>query len=363
MRLSHFEALEPICPRCRTTTAQSSPLQLSSVIRESGGHVVEGVVHCSNPGCFMEFPIIDGLPILVPDVGTYVRDNLHTLTSRTDLSETIESMLGDCAGPGSVFDTARQHVSTYTWDSYGDLDPRETAGSQYGDAQPGGVVRCLDAGLALAGGTPQSPVIDIGCSVGRTSFELANRTDGLVLGVDLHLPMLRIARRVLETGTVSYARRRVGIVYDRRDFDVAFDNAERVDFWACDAMALPFRDAGFGHAMALNVLDCVNAPRDFLDRVRQILRPGGTAVMSTPYDWSTGATPVETWIGGHSQRGPDRGASEPFLRALVTEGAHPQSVSGLEILGEIEDFPWQARLHDRSVVTYSAHVLAMAASS
>jgi len=362
LRLTHFETLDPVCPRCRTTTGQDSPLRLSSVFKEHSGHILEGVLHCSNTSCFMEFPIIDGIPILVPDPAGYLRDNVHNLLARTDLSETIESMLGDCAGPGSAFDTARQHISTYAWDSYGDLDPEDAAESQYGAAKPGAVVRGLQAGLGLIGSPPESPVIDIGCSVGRTSFELATRTGGLVLGIDLHMPMLRVARRVLETGIVSYPRRRVGIVYDRREFEVAFDGAERVDFWACDALALPFRESGFGTAIGLNVLDCLNSPRDFLDRLSCMLSPGGAAVISTPYDWSTGATPVEAWIGGHSQRGPDQGASEPFLRALLTDGAHPQSVAGLKILGEIADFPWQARLHDRSVVSYAAHILALAAA-
>lgn len=337
-------------------------MRLSTVIRKSGDHILEGVLHCSDTGCFMEFPIIDGIPILVSDTASYLRDNAHNLLARTDLSETIESMLGDCTGPGSAFDTARQHISTYAWDSYGDLDPEEADGPQLGTAQPGGVIRCLDAGLGLVGRAPQSPTLDIGCSVGRTSFELATRTDGLVLGIDLHLPMLRVARRVLETGVVSYPRRRVGIVYDRREFDVEFEEAERVDFWACDALALPFRDSSFATAVGLNVLDCLKSPHDLLDRLARILGPDGAAVISTPYDWSTGATPAEAWIGGHSQRGPDRGASEPFLRALLTEGAHPQSVAGLRILGEIVDFPWQARLHDRSIVSYAAHVLALTAT-
>ncbi len=363
MRLSHFEALAPICPRCRAQSGLESPVVLSAVLKESGGHVVEGVLHCSNPACYMEFPIVDGIPILVPNVAGYLSDNVPALMARTDLSETIESILGDCAGPGSTFDTQRQHISTYAWDSYGDLDPAESPQSRYGDAEPGAVVRCLDAGLALTGSTPESPAIDIGCSVGRTSFELAQRSDGLVLGVDLHLPMLRMARQVLETGVVRYPRRRVGIVYDRREFQVSFAEAERVDFWACDALAPPFRDRQFSTAAALNVFDCLQSPRDFLDQLSRLLRPGGTAVLSTPYDWSTGATPVETWIGGHSQRGPDAGASEPFVRALLTEGAHPQSVSGLKILGEIADFPWQARLHDRSTVAYAAHVLALRAEA
>ena len=362
MRLSHFETLAPVCPRCRIGGAGDHPLQLSAVFKEANGHIQEGVLHCSNTSCFMEFPIVDGIPILVPDVAGYLRDNVFQLMARMDLSETIESILCDCAGPGSAFETPRQHISTYAWDSYGDLDPEESAESRHGDVRPGAVLRCLDAGLDLTGTAPQSPVLDIGCSVGRTSFELAKRSDGLVLGIDTHMPMLRMARQVLETGLVRYPRRRVGIVYDRREFEVEFDEAERVDFWACDAMALPFRDSGFGTAVALNVIDCVNAPRDFLAGLSRLLRAGGTGVLSTPYDWSTGATPLETWIGGHSQRGPDGGASEPFLRALLTEGAHPQSVTGLRIVGEIADFPWQARLHDRSVVSYAAHVMALAST-
>ena len=338
-------------------------MTLSAVFKESGGHILEGVLHCTDTGCFMEFPIVDGIPILVPDVAGYLRDNVPVLMARSDLSETIESILGDCAGPGSAFDTQRQHISTYAWDGYGDLDPEETEQTRYGDAKPGAVVRCLEAGLELTGAAPQSPVFDIGCSVGRTSFEMARLSDGLVLGVDLHLPMLRVARQALVEGVVRYPRRRVGIVYDRREFGVSFEGSERVDFWACDALAPPFRAGAFGTAVSLNVLDCLNSPRDFLEQLASLLRPGGTAVLSTPYDWSTGATPVETWIGGHSQRGPDAGASEPFLRALLTHGAHPQSVSGLRILGEIADFPWQARLHARSTVAYAAHVLALVASA
>ena len=153
------------------------------------------------------------------------------------------------------YETAAQ-VNEYLVFHYASID--QTLRWEFGPHQAFGfharLAECIDSSQL-----PEiSRALDLGCSVGRTSFELAKRSDGLVLGVDLHLPMLRLARRVLETGTVSYARRRVGIVYDRRDFDVAFDDADRVDFWACDAMALPFRDAGFGHAMALNVLDCVN---------------------------------------------------------------------------------------------------------
>ena len=126
----------------------------------------------------------------------------------------------------------------------------------------------------------------------------------------------------------------------------------------CDALALPFVPGSFGLAVGLNVLDCVASPRDFLESLSGLLRPGGSALLSTPYDWSPAATPFEAWIGGHSQRGPDGGASEPFLRTLLTFGAHPQSVRGLKITGEIERQPWHVRLHERSGVDYDVHIVA-----
>ncbi len=361
MRRRHFEALQPVCPRCRLQRQVDVPLTLTTVAREEGDTVHEGVLHCPDPDCLLEYPVIDGIPILVPNVRSYVSDNLNHLVARDDLSETIETMLGDGAGPGTLFDATRQHLSTYAWDAYADLDPDEA--SDVADrSAPGAVVRCLDAGLKLLPDSVAAPVLDVGCAVGRTTFELGARADGLVLGVDVNFSMLRLASRVLHAGSVRYPRRRVGVVYDRREFDVPFGGADNVDFWVCDALAPPFADATFGLAVGLNVLDCVTSPHGFLTSIGRQLGADGQLLVSTPYDWSQATTPVEAWVGGHSQRGPGAGASEPLLRSLLTPGAHPQSLDGLRITGEIENFPWHARMHERSHVTYSVHVLAARAA-
>ena len=73
----------------------------------------------------------------------------------------------------------------------------------------------------------------------RAPHARADGEDTLVLGVDIHLALLRLARRAA-AGVLSYPRRRIGIVYDRRRFPVPLPGADRVDFWACDALALPF---------------------------------------------------------------------------------------------------------------------------
>jgi SAM-dependent methyltransferase/uncharacterized protein YbaR (Trm112 family) len=354
MRRSHLEALRPVCPVCRADSQQTFPLRLASVSREERDVVLEGALHCTNPQCLREYPIFDGVPLLVPGIRTYVADQLLALVAREDLSAESESLLGDCCGPGSAFDQNRQYLSCYAWDHYGDLDPDEAPG----EPRPGSVLRTLEAGLALGGPLPAGPMLDLGCSVGRTALALAEKTDGLVLGIDLNFAMLRMGLAVLRRGVVRYPRRRVGVVYDRREFLGQFAGNERVDFWACDALNLPFADATFGTAVGLNVLDCVTSPHGLLAESARVLAAGGTALLTTPYDWSPGATPVEAWLGGHSQRGAGAGASEPVLRSLLTPGAHPQAVGGLKLIAETEKVAWHVRLHERSTVGYWLHLLA-----
>ena len=332
-------------------------LELAAVLEETDGVIVHGMIHCPEPACMQEYPILDGIPVLVPDVRAWVGANLSHLTARTDLPHLLESLLGDAAGPGSVFDATRQHLSTYGWDHWADLDPARTD-----PGQASRVAACFMQGMALleGAGAPHSrgPVVDLGCSVGRVAFEWASRVDDLVLGVDVNFSMLQVAQRILREGLVSYPLRRIGVVYDRVAHSVASPGAERVDFWAADALALPFRAGVFGAGTALNLLDCVGAPSRFLDGAAAVLRQGAPFLLATPYDWSPSVTPMEQWIGGHSQRGPTRGAAEPFLRTLLTPGAHPASTARLEMLGEVERVPWHARLHDRSTVEYAVHLVA-----
>jgi len=328
-------------------------LRLARVEREERGHIIEGVIHCSNPACLREYPIIDGIPVIVAGIRDYVYGNFAAITARRDLGDVVESMIGDCCGPDAAFNQTRHYLSSYTWDHFGDLDPAEPAG----EPRPGSMLRHLQTGLALAGARPSGPVIDVGCSVGRGAFALAAGSGGLVLGVDLNFAMLRVAARVLREGIVGYPRRRLGLVYDRREFPVSLATGEQVDFWACDASALPFAPGAFALAVGMNILDCMGTPQDFLAGLGRILAPGGKAVLTSPYDWSTGATPVESWIGGHSQRSALAGSSADMVRALLTPGAHPNSINTLALEAERDGLDWQVRLHDRSTMTYKLHLV------
>jgi SAM-dependent methyltransferase/uncharacterized protein YbaR (Trm112 family) len=359
LRFELFESLSPVCPHCRQALQQDHSLKLTKTINENEHGLIEGILNCSNSACQLEYPVIDGIPIIVPNIRNYISENLAHITARSDLSGLIESILGDSVGAGTHFDATRQHLSTYAWDHYGDVSSGAFNTGRPGSSTPGSIVSLLNAALNLVEPGDQSPMIDLGCSVGRIAFELAEKFEQPVLGVDINFSMLRLAQRIVRQETCSFPFRRLGLVYDQLTPETNFRNSRRVDFWACDALALPFPGETFGFATAFNVFDSVHSPYDLLVSIEKCLRPSGTSVLACPYDWSPGATPMESWIGGHSQRGELHGAAEPFLRNLLTPGAHPMSIANLEWVAEIEGFEWNLRVHDRSRTVYNTHLVGL----
>jgi SAM-dependent methyltransferase/uncharacterized protein YbaR (Trm112 family) len=352
MNIAHFVAFAPVCPVCRRAGRGAQSLALAVTLRASETQVSAGILHCPQTACRHEYPIIDGIPVIVPDLRRLMAERGVEVLVRDDIDPMLESLLGDAIGPDSWFDSMRQMLSTYGWDAYADLDPAEA--QLAGAPQPGAARRCLSALLALASFRPgPSPLmLDLGCAAGRTSFDLAaSFPDALVLGCDINLGLLRLAQGA-RAGEVSYPRRRIGLVYDRRRFPAPMPGAQRVDFWACDANCLPFPAGIADLAAALNLLDCVPDPAALLAELARCVCPAGPLLLATPFDWATRATAPETWIGGHSQRGPDAGAAAPALRNLLAS-------QGWHIAGEAEHAPWQTRLHERSVVQYDAHLLAL----
>ncbi len=328
-----------------------SPLSLGRVAKEAGGDVIEGALVCGTNMCKREHPIIDGIPIVVADVRAFVAPQLSAIRGRDDLSDFTNSVIGDCAGPDSELGQLRYHISAYARGHYGDLDPDHPAPASEG------LSPVLGAAFEALGEIAPGVWIDIGCSVGRGTFELAARTDDLVIGVDLSFGMLQVARHIARTGRLRYDLRRVGIVYDPRSYEVRFDSADRVAFWACDAGALPFEANHFAGAMSMNLLDCMGSPLLQLCEMGRALAEGAPAVMATPYDWSTNATPIEHWIGGHSQRGETGGSSAAELLRLLAEGDPAEANTQLVLTHQVERVPWHVYVHERATMAYQTHLV------
>jgi SAM-dependent methyltransferase len=346
--LSHFEAFAPICVRCRLLGRGEQRLALGVVARRDGDDLLDATLQCEVPECRFEYPVIAGIPILVSDVRDHVVRALPELRAGDALSPLAESILGDCAGPDSELGRSRLYLSSYGQAHWGDLGPGATPATA-------GLVPVLDAALELAArgdGGVSGRWLDLGCSVGRGAFELAARTGALALGLDVSVAMLRCARRIARTGRLRHPVRQVGVVHGTRDVPLDLPHRDRVDFWYADATALPLRAGSVAGALALNTLDSVAVPLALLHELAHVLADGGRGVLATPYDWAAHATPIEHWIGGHSQRGPGGGSSAAELRRILAATDRPAGAPSLAIDAARDDVTWVMTMHERAAVHY-----------
>ena len=365
MQLSHFDLLKPVCPVCRVQGREPNHLVLNVLVEESPNSIVEGILCCPDVACRHEFPILDGIPIIVPQLRSLISGWIDRIRARDSFSEDLESLLGDCCGSGSGYDDERQRRSSYTWDHWGEFNPATISASEQG-GKPGAIARLLETGLKLCShefGDKNSPVLDMGCAVGRTTYELANELQKPVLGIDLDLSLLRRAQQIRATDRVEYPLRRAGLAYDRHSFAITEHYSDsiknNIDFWCCDATALPFNDNLFSFTSSLNILDCVHSPLTMLQEIERTLMSGGRCLLASPYDWSTSATPTEAWLGGHSQRSETAGSPATIIRQSLTAGKHPSSLRSMNIIAAKENVPWQVRLHERATMRYACDMLAV----
>ena len=355
MRRSHFEALKPVCPRCRTQENVLAPLVLSEVTKENSDFILEGLLSCPNIQCNNEYPIIYGIPIIVPNIREFLKNNFLAITANTEFSPLIDSVLGDALGPGAEYNNTRHHISSYGWDHYGDLAPKGEFENEGHSAKPGSVLNCLDAGLSLLPNQPKAPILDVGCALGRSSIELAKKHEAITLGIDINFSKLRIAQRVLQNGIVSFPLKQLGVAYEQHEYPVNFSHKHYIDFWLCNALALPFSDSSFHLVSLLNVLDVVPSPKMLFSSVNNILADGGYAIFSTPYDWSSPVT-MESWIGGKKVHQTLRGDSSKLVKSLFGTEQQSSEFNKLRFIAEIEHQTWYVRVHKRRIVSYDTHV-------
>ncbi len=140
--------------------------------------------------------------------------------------------------------------------------------------------------------------LDVGCAVGRSSFELARHCRE-VIGIDFSRAFVDAADTVRARGALDYdfiiegERTAQAVARLPRGVDPG-----RVAFEAGDAMALREDLGSFDVVLAANLLCRLPDPRRFLARLPSLVRPGGQLLLTTPFTWLEEYTPRENWIGG-----------------------------------------------------------------
>lgn len=195
---------------------------------------------------------------------------------------------------------------------------------------------CANLCIEAMGGKNLNKALDLGCAVGRSTFELARAFDDVV-GVDLSGRFIDSACTLKTEGRLGYFQRDQGDLGELLQADLAslgLDQVRsKVQFINADACALEgYRD--FDLVFAGNLVDRLRNPAACLRQLHQHLRLGGALVISSPYTLTTDYTPKENWIGGYREDG----------RAVtVLDGLKRNLAPHFQLEGEPRDLPFVIR--------------------
>jgi putative 4-mercaptohistidine N1-methyltranferase len=161
--------------------------------------------------------------------------------------------------------------------------------------------RCALEGPDLQTLAGRSRALDLGCSVGRSTFELARHFDE-VIGIDYSQAFVDAANRLAEGGVHPATCLDAGSATTELlvQVDPEIDRS-RVHFEQGDAQAIRGDIGRFDLVIACNLICRLREPMRVLGRLPELIKPGGQLFMTTPFTWMEAYTPSENWLGDGAQ--------------------------------------------------------------
>ncbi|RXJ76182.1 methyltransferase [Arcobacter sp. F155] len=143
--------------------------------------------------------------------------------------------------------------------------------------------------------------LDLGCSVGRSTFELAKHFDE-VLGIDFSANFINVGVKLKKYDTLTYKVATEGELFEEKtislkDFDLE-DTKKKTSFMQGDACNLKELYTGYDLIFCSNLIDRLYYPQKFLDDIPNRVNKDGLLVLLSPYTWLEDYTPKENWLGG-----------------------------------------------------------------
>jgi putative 4-mercaptohistidine N1-methyltranferase len=141
-----------------------------------------------------------------------------------------------------------------------------------------------------------SRALDLGCAVGRSSFELARWADE-VIGIDLSSQFIAAAQAIQEAGEIGIRiveeGQRSTVVTRRLDPQI---DRSKCRFLVGDALRTPGELGSFDLVLAANLIDRVSRPAELLNEIKRLVRIQGHVILASPYTWLEEFTPREYWL-------------------------------------------------------------------
>ena len=170
------------------------------------------------------------------------------------------------------------------------------------------------------GERPRAKALDLGCAVGRSTFELATHFNH-VDGIDFSARFIKTAFSMQERGEIRYNLIEEGELTSFKVRKLSAlgleDAANKVAFAQGDACNLKPQFSGYDLIFMGNLLDRVYSPRKLLREVSQRLNKGGLLVIASPFTWLEEYTQRDEWLGGYKDENGETLSSTEALAAVL----------------------------------------------
>ncbi len=178
-------------------------------------------------------------------------------------------------------------------------------------------VRCVHECLDARRLPENARALDLGCAVGRSSFELA-RYCTEVVGVDFSKKFIAAGMELKRLGKIDFDLTLEGELARKEKAMVPTNiDRRRVCFEAGDAMKPRGGLGAFDVVLLANLIDRLREPRRCLEQLPDLVKPGGQLIITSPYTWLTEYTPRESWLGGFDRRGKSISTLETLKQLLA----------------------------------------------
>jgi putative 4-mercaptohistidine N1-methyltranferase len=158
--------------------------------------------------------------------------------------------------------------------------------------------RCVSESLRHIVLQKRTRALDLGCAVGRSSFELRRHFDEVV-GIDFSGRFIAAAERMRDEHAVTVRALREGSATDELRLELPLElSADHVRFERGDACALREDLGTFDLVLMANLIDRLPDPGKCLSRLPGLIPSGGWLVLTSPYTWLEEYTPREKWLDG-----------------------------------------------------------------
>jgi SAM-dependent methyltransferase len=300
---------------CLKHPGKHQGLCLEPLIVDEEDECQEGFIKCNY--CDALYPVIEGIPIIVGDVGKYAQGRPSTygkwlLSCKTSKMRDFIKEVGremSAVGKNDRYEETGPWFLPYRWTQYDyskddrllkmlrwHIKPNDLYNRAVHQVNPKN-----NGGVAL----------EMGCSVGYSTLKLADKYE-YVIGIDLSFSFIKEARK-------------------RK----AESKLMNVEFCVADALHCPFKSLKFDLILAINLIE-LTEPVELLSSIHRLLKPYGSVIFLDPYDFNRD-TDSTCKLDARS------------FRSLITS-------SGFEISqrsSKNESFiPWILKMNERSYLIY-----------